>query len=186
MSTPLTARRWSPYAAGAGIGVLSWITFWLMGEALGTSTSLAGAAGIVEAAVSPAHVRETAYLSALVVAKPPVDWQMALDLLLPVGAFLAWRLGGGESVPSMPEHWRRRFGPSRVRRDVAAFLGGALMVFGARLAGGCTSGHCISGGLQLAVSSFVFTAVLFVAGIVTTTALYRGLSNVEGRAAGER
>lgn len=184
MGNPLTARRWSPYAAGAGIGVLSWITFWVMGEALGTSTSLASAAGMVEHVVNPAHVRETSYLSALVVAKAPFDWQMALDVLLPVGAFIAWRLGGGSAGPSMPDYWRQRFGPSRVRRDVAAFLGGALMVFGARLAGGCTSGHCISGGLQLAVSSFVFTAVLFVAGIATTFLLY---GRLRGTAlAGER
>ena len=57
-------------------------------------------------------------------------------------------------------------------RLVAAFFAGALMMFGARLAGGCTSGHGISGNLQLAVSSLVFTATLFAAAIITALALY--------------
>ena len=46
------------------------------------------------------------------------------------------------------------------------------MIFGARLAGGCTSGHGISGNLQLAVSSLVFTATFFAAAIITALALY--------------
>jgi uncharacterized membrane protein YedE/YeeE len=46
------------------------------------------------------------------------------------------------------------------------------MLFGARLADGCTSGHGISGSLQLAVSSWVFTAVFFATATVTALALY--------------
>ena len=52
------------------------------------------------------------------------------------------------------------------------FLGGAVLLFGARLAGGCTSGHSLSGGLQLAVSSWIFTASMFAAGVATAFALY--------------
>jgi uncharacterized membrane protein YedE/YeeE len=43
---------------------------------------------------------------------------------------------------------------------VGAFLGGALMMFGARVAKGCTSGHAISGNQQLAASSLVFSPVM--------------------------
>jgi len=42
-------------------------------------------------------------------------------------------------------------------------------MFGARMAGGCNSGHGISGSLQLAVSSWVFFLTMFV--FVTATAL---------------
>ena len=45
-------------------------------------------------------------------------------------------------------------------------------MFGARLAQGCTSGHGISGNLQLAVSSWVFTVVFFTVAILTALALY--------------
>ena len=57
-------------------------------------------------------------------------------------------------------------------RLAAAFAAGAVMMFGARLAGGCTSGHGISGGLQLAASSWVFSAVFFGVATATAFALY--------------
>jgi uncharacterized protein len=52
-----------------------------------------------------------------------------------------------------------------------AFLGGVLIVFGARVAGGCTSGHIISGMTQLSVSGFVFAAGVFATGIGTAKLL---------------
>ena len=57
------------------------------------------------------------------------------------------------------------------RRYLNAFLGGFLIIFGARLAGGCTSGHIISGITQLAVSSMIFAAGVFGAGMVTARLL---------------
>jgi uncharacterized protein len=52
-----------------------------------------------------------------------------------------------------------------------AFLGGVLIIFGARLAGGCTSGHIISGITQLAVSSMIFGAAVFATAIFTARLL---------------
>jgi uncharacterized membrane protein YedE/YeeE len=46
------------------------------------------------------------------------------------------------------------------------------MVFGARLAGGCTSGHGISGDLQLAASSWVFMPLAFVVAIATAFLMF--------------
>jgi uncharacterized membrane protein YedE/YeeE len=57
--------------------------------------------------------------------------------------------------------------------DRAAFIGGVVIIFGARLADGCTSGHGISGVLQLAVSSWTFFIVMFASGIVTAFILFR-------------
>ena len=54
-----------------------------------------------------------------------------------------------------------------VRRYANAFLGGSLIIFGARLAGGCTSGHIISGITQLSLSGFIFGAGVFASGIVS-------------------
>ena len=173
MTNPLKMPRWSPYLVGAGIGVLSWITFLVMGEALGTSTTFVNAVGSAEALVAPEHVRENPYFAKYLVGSPAFEWQFALVLLLPVGAFLAARLAGDRRREHVPSVWAERFGPSRARRYAGAFLGGVLLLFGARLAGGCTSGHGISGGLQLAVSSWTFIAFLFAAGIATAMTLYR-------------
>ena len=61
----------------------------------------------------------------------------------------------------------------------AAFVGGALEMYGARLAGGCASGHGLSGTLQLALSSWVFTILMFGMAILVGSALF-------GRAGGAR
>ena len=151
----IRAPRWSPYAVGAGIGVLSWITFALMGKALGTSTTMVRASGAIERAVVPEHVDNTAYftkyLGTMADPIPFFEWQFALVVMLIVGAFLAARLARSTFREHVPDLWSKRFGPSKSVRYVGAFVGGAILLFGARMAGGCTSGHGISGGLQLGV-----------------------------------
>ena len=57
------------------------------------------------------------------------------------------------------------------RRYIGAFVGGFLLLFGARLAGGCTSGHIISGITQLAVSGMLFGGAVFTSGIPVALAL---------------
>ncbi len=183
MKSILKIPRWSPYAVGAGIGVLSWVTFALMGKALGTSTTMVRAVGGVERAIAPEHFDQTSYLTKYLgtTAEPHavVDWQFALVLLLAVGAFLAARLAGSRHREKMPTIWRQSFGDSQLLRYAGAFLGGAIMLFGARLGGGCTSGHGISGGLQLAISSWTFIAAMLLGGIATAFAIYRPARNKE-------
>ena len=172
----LRQSRWSPYFVGALIGVLSWITFATMGKALGTSTTMVRTVGVLERAVAPEHADETAYLVKYIGTtskpKPWFEWQFALVLMLPVGAWFAARQGGSRFVERMPELWRQRFGDSRAKRYLGAFAGGAVMLYGARMAGGCTSGHGISGGLQLALSSWIFIGALLAGGIATAFSLY--------------
>lgn len=179
----LRKPQWSPYIVGAGIGLLSWATFYFMEKALGTSTSFVGAAGSGVCVIAPDHVASNAYYlkeyGAKSVAtggpggfKPIFDWQMSLDFALIAGAFLAAWLGGTFRKERVPTVWAERFGPSVAKRYAAAFLGGFILIFGARMAGGCTSGHGISGGLQLAVSSWTFFVSMFISGIVTAVALF--------------
>ncbi|KAM3437040.1 hypothetical protein MY4824_003941 [Beauveria thailandica] len=53
-----------------------------------------------------------------------------------------------------------------------AVLGGALMVLGARMAGGCTSGHGISGISLLSTSSLITIATTFATGFVVASLVY--------------
>ncbi len=168
----LRTPRWSPYVVGAGIGVLSWITFAFMGKALGTSTTMVRLVGLIESIVAPGHVAANPYLARRVIDQPAVDWQAMLVLGLLLGALLSARLGGSYKVEKVPNLWQWRFGPSKPLRYGAAFLGGALVLLGARMADGCTSGHGISGGLQLSVSSWIFFAAFFTTGIVTAMLLF--------------
>ncbi len=177
MTGPLRQPRWSPYLVGAGIGVLSWCTFYFMGKALGTSTSFVGAAGAGLCSIAPDHVAQNAYILKEYGQKdggfkPIFDWQMALDFALIAGAFLAAWLGRTFRAERVPSLWAERFGPSVAKRYAAAFLGGVILIFGARMAGGCTSGHGISGGLQLAVSSWTFFMSMFASGVLTAALLF--------------
>jgi len=180
---------WSPYVVGIGIGVLSWATFYFMGKALGTSTSFVGAAGSAVCTIAPEHVAENAYYVKEYGAKgggfkPIFDWQMALDISLVLGAFLAAVLGRTFRAESVPTLWAERFGPSVAKRYVAAFVGGFILIFGARMAGGCTSGHGISGSLQLAVSSWTFFASMFVSGVIAAAVLFGFGARGAGKGAG--
>lgn len=176
MNRLFSKPRWSPYAVGTGIGVLSWITFALMGKALGTSTTMVRAAGAIERVVSPSHVASNAYftkyLGTAETPKPVVEWQFALVVMLATGAWLAAKLSGSAIREQVPALWAWRFGPSKWIRYTGAFVGGGILLFGARLAGGCTSGHGISGALQLAVSSWAFLIAMFASGIAAGYALY--------------
>ena len=165
--------RWSPYAVGAGIGVLSWVTFLAMNKALGVSTTFVRAAGAIEGALAPAHVQSNGYFAKYLVGKPAFEWQFALVMMLAVGALIAAKLAGSKRVEHVPAIWAARFGPSRWKRYAGAFLGGAIVLFGARLAGGCTSGHALSGGMQLAISGWVFLGTMFASGVLAAMLIYR-------------
>jgi len=73
------------------------------------------------------------------------------------------------------DNWKKYRGTSALPRIIWAFTGGFILIFGARMAGGCTSGHVISGGMQLAVSSLVFAVFVF-AGLLLTGRFFYGKS----------
>ncbi len=150
---------WMPYLTGAGIGVLSWAAFAVADDPLGITTALSAIAGFaVMPFVGAATVWHNGYWAQNI---PGLSYGTLFLLGVMLGAFAASVWAGQFHVETVPAAWRRRFGPSVMRRFTAAFFGGAIEMYGARLAGGCASGHGISGTLQLALSSWVFTIVMF-------------------------
>ncbi|HBL75713.1 MAG: transporter [Bacteroidetes bacterium GWF2_42_66] len=71
------------------------------------------------------------------------------------------------------DNWKKYKGTSSLKRIIWAIFGGFILIFGARMAGGCTSGHVISGGMQLAVSSLVFALFVFAGLLITGRLFYR-------------
>jgi len=69
--------------------------------------------------------------------------------------------------------WTKTEGNSPMKRIIWAFFGGFIMLIGARMAGGCTSGHVISGGMQIAASSLLFGAFVFAGLLLTGKFFYR-------------
>jgi len=64
-------------------------------------------------------------------------------------------------------------GNSVPKRLIWSFVGGFILIIGARMAGGCTSGHILSGGMQLSVSSLVFAVFVFAGLLVAGKYFYK-------------
>jgi len=162
---------WSPYVVGALIGVLSWLTFYFSSKPIGASSAYATIAGLLGKIVAPRRVAKLPYYQEK---QPQLNWSLMLLVGISIGAFLAAWTGNEITGRWLPPMWEARFGEGTLwLRLLAAFAGGALMAFGARLAGGCTSGHGISGTLQLSVGSWVAVGCFFISGIIVAMALYR-------------
>jgi uncharacterized membrane protein YedE/YeeE len=164
-----TAGAWDPYLVGALIGVLSMATFYFSNKPLGVSTAYARIAGLLGYLVSKTHTDKLKFYQDKV---PKIEWEVMLALGIVLGAFLAAFSGGEFKASVVPPLWAAHFGDSLSLRLGVAFLGGAVMAFGARLAGGCTSGHGISGTLQLSVGSWIALAAFFAGGAVTAKVMY--------------
>jgi uncharacterized membrane protein YedE/YeeE len=163
-------ERWSPYAVGVLIGMLSWAAFLMSDKPLGVSTAYARSAGMLEEKIRGPAVRDQAYYQEYV---PKVDWEWMLALGLFGGAFLSAALSGAFAVQALPPLWTETFGGTITVRWAVALVGGFLLGLGARWADGCTSGHGISGTLQLVLSSWVALLCFFGGGVLTASLLYR-------------
>ena len=166
---------WNPYLAGALVGLLAIAsafatTRWIGRTSyLGASTTFVRAAGMVEHAVAPEHAAANEYL---VKTGWNVDWQFMLVLGIFLGALVASATDRSFKFESVPPIWEKRFGPSIVKRALAAVGGGAIAMLGARMADGCPSGHGLSGLMQLSVSGFVALAIFFGTGVVVARLVY--------------
>ena len=165
----LTMVRWSPYLVGAGIGVLIWTAFLLSDHPLGCSTAYAKTAGMVEVAVSRDSAKAMPYYQKI---SPSIDWQWTLLIGIIIGAFLSAYLSGTFAILLVPPLFASHFGMDPLLRAITAVAGGILLGFGARLAGGCTSGHGISGTLQLSLVSWVAAICFFAGGILVAGLLF--------------
>jgi len=166
----LTEMRWSPYAVGIGIGILSWFSFLISREPISCSTSFARISGAIERLFRGKKVELKPYYQEI---KLVVDWQGMLVLGIVIGSLISALLSGDFHWQWVPSLWATTFGNSQVLRVIVALLGGVFLGFGARWAGGCTSGHGISGTLQLAVSSWISAICFFIGGILTTQLLFK-------------
>ncbi len=132
--TPVNAERpWNPYLAGALVGLLIIASVWLAGKYLGASTTFVRSAGMIEKSFAAGRVAKMPYFAQKL---PKIDWQFTFVLGILGGALLAALHGGTFRWQAVPDMWQERFGPGRAGRWLAAFAGGVVAMFGARLAGG--------------------------------------------------
>jgi len=105
----------------------------------------------------------------------PWNYSFVFVIAMMVGAGVSsfLRKGVKKEERNMPDIWRENFGDSNFKRFAATFIGGFIVVFGARLAGGCSSGHMMSGLMQSSVSGYMFTLGAFGAGIPLAMMMYK-------------
>jgi uncharacterized membrane protein YedE/YeeE len=158
-------KAWSPYVAGIVIGLLQIPAFLLIQSPLGCSSSYVTAAGFT-CSIVDAGIHENAYFEKHMVSKKNF-WQVSMMIGIAVGAWISRRCSKAVRQPFSPI-WTKALGLKTLSSRMAVgFIGGFIMLLGARWADGCTSGHGLSGIGQLAISSILFTAVFFAAGIGT-------------------
>ena len=171
---PSSDQGWSPYLAGALSGVVIILSAWLTGNYFGASTTFARTAGVFESFILPDHFAGLEYFK---IVAPIVDWQVVFVMGILFGALLSAVTSNSFQLQAIPDLWAKRFGPSRLKRGLAAFGGGVIAMYGARLAGGCPSGHGLGGAMQMGISGYTALICFFIGGIVVAQTLYRGRAN---------
>jgi len=171
--------HWNWKIGGVALG-LTFFAAVLLVKPIGVSTQYVIVDGIIADAVRPDLVVEDSaaddgwtstnpYLAksggkyARAVARP-LGYGLVFVLSMALGGFLgrrkpadgAIRTSGASGGPP---------GGTPLRRALLAFTGGVLVLWGARLAGGCTSGHMMSGTMQGALSGWIFAAAVFAAAV---------------------
>jgi uncharacterized membrane protein YedE/YeeE len=168
---------WSPYIAGALVGVLAIVSVYattrVMGKSayLGASTTFVRAAGFIEQTLLADSGSAKEYFS---MTRITIDWQFMLVIGICIGAFISSLTDRSFRLEAVPPVWSRRFGNAISVRAIGAFLGGVIAMFGARLADGCPSGHGLSGIMQLSVSGFAALCLFFAAGCIVARIIYTG------------
>lgn len=133
MNTSMHRKPWSPYVAGALAGLVFCLSVFVAGKYFGASTTFVRTAGLLERSVASDHVALSEYFTRT---KIKIDWQMLFVVGIFLGSFAAAGLSRDFSATAVPPLWRERFGTDRKKRQVTAFFGGIIALFGARMAGG--------------------------------------------------
>jgi len=162
---------WSPYVAGALLGVVGVLAVLLANSLLGASGAFENIVGMLGKAVAP-KAFDTMYFNFIM---PP---GITFGVLLLLGVFFGGMLGAFSSgtfkFRTMDDpQWNKVMGGKLWKRWLILFLGAIVLEYGAGIAGGCTSGLAISGGMLLTPAAFIFIGSMFASGIATALVVYR-------------
>jgi len=166
--------EWSPYVAGVLLGLVGIAAVWASNSLLGASGAFENIAGMIGKAVAPAAF-DNMYFNFIM---PP---GITVGVMLVIGIFFGGMIGaatsgtlkwGKKDPANSDEQWKRIFGAQTWKRWLIAFFGAIVLEFAAGIAGGCTSGLAISGGMLLAPAAFLFITGMFVGGIPTALLIY--------------
>ncbi len=163
-------RRLPWWLGGILMALLLLFTFSIFGanRPLGASTYVPYFAGVL----FNMDPQEYVYLQEV---KNPGAWEGVMLLGSLVGGFItAVFITKSFRFSVMPTAWKAYKNNSVLSRLVWSFVAGFFLIIGARLAGGCTSGHFLSGMSQTAFSSMIFGGVVLISLVITGKLFYKG------------
>ncbi len=167
MKNPFTQEEWSPYVAGALLGLVAVFSLLLFGQLPGSSGAFQNLAAFVAQPLFP----DNFFFKFLM--PPAITWQVWLLVGVFIGAMASALLAGVWKLdPNPDKQWKAVFGPQVWKRWAMAFVGGIILEFAAGIAGGCTSGLAVSGSVQLAPAAFLFIPGMFIGGIPVALLIY--------------
>lgn len=165
----------------------------LIVKPVGVSTQFSVLSGIVHSTIDPDVIsednsRESGYRSSNAYydksegklakdIKNPLNYDFIFVLAIPVGAYIAYMVTKKRNkkelddtlelheIPEIPELPKQKQNIAKLY--LPSFIGGFLLLYGARMADGCTSGHMMSGIMQGSVSGYIFAAAVFAVAIPT-------------------
>ena len=157
----ITQRHYTnPYLIGLLLGILLLSTFIIMGRGLGASGVLSTVVAVTVNEVAPTHAENNDLYKRYLgdgTQSPFKDWLVFSIIGAVVGGFISGAISRRNKITIEK-------GPrvSNKQRFLFAFIGGALMGIGAKLARGCTSGQALTGGALLSVGGWAFIIMVFV------------------------
>ncbi len=168
----LRRESWSPYAAGTLLGIACILSALLAHRLLGVSAAVSSIGSTLLTQTAPDATKNSMYFKFLI--PPGFNWEIALLIGIFFGGFFAALSSGTFRLRWNDDPvWIKVFGTQRWKRAAVGFFGAVIVQFGAGIAGGCTSGLAISGGMLMAPSAFLFMAGMFASGIVAAILVFR-------------
>lgn len=165
---------WSPEVAGIGLGLVYVFSLWLTSHTPGASGTFFKIAAIVGKPLTAGDPANQFFSMRFTPITDGLNWQFYLLIGVFLGALASVLLAGNFKLRLMPiEQWREVFGGAVWKRWAIAFVGAIVIQIGAGIAGGCTSGLALAGGVQLSPAAFLFIPGIFLSGAIVQYLIYR-------------
>ncbi len=154
---------WSPYYTGILIGLLQIPLFYTLHASIGSSMSFHSIACSIISFFSGTNEQA---ITTRCFPMPKHWWQVGFVIGIVIGAYVSARLSHTKRFGIATVWSRALVNFSVFKRFSMAFIAGIIMLLGARIADGCTSGNGISGIALLSVGSVLVITCMFMSGIV--------------------
>jgi uncharacterized membrane protein YedE/YeeE len=168
-------RSAKPYVYGSLVGVSLFASVMLCGEYFGSTTSIMRVSSWVLKLVGldPDKMRFFTQNNGVFSYHKIVSFQLMFLVGVFLGGFLSAMFSKEYRASALPSLFKEKFADSLILRLLFAFVGGGLMIVGARIAHGCASWWGLSVSSRLDMTGFATVACFFVGAVVTNFVLSR-------------